>query len=109
MSAESSKRPSSLLNTSSAAIGNLYEALNQQSPVSPDVRSLITALKKCETAIPIERSKVVPRQPFIEMFMSWKENDQLTTEELRMKCLVLVGLCLMLRPSDLAPKAVTYK
>ena len=39
------------------------------------------------------------------MFRQWPDNDTLTIRQLQMKAIVLLSLCLMLRPSDIAPKA----
>ena len=39
------------------------------------------------------------------MFQSWEENGALELKLLRMKCIALLALSLMLRPSDIAPKS----
>ena len=46
----------------------------------------------------------MPTQPFSNMFMKWQDNENLPTEALRLKVVTLTG---MLRPSDMAPQAVT--
>ena len=51
----------------------------------------------------------MPTQPFVDTFGQWPDNEQLSTERLRLKCISLLALCLMLRPSDLAPKAACIR
>ena len=48
----------------------------------------------------------MPRTPFVKLFTSWPENKDLNFDQLRMKTLTLMALCLMLRLSDVAPRAV---
>ena len=43
------------------------------------------------------------------LFSEWPENHLLTLEQLRLKCITLLSLCLMLRLWDIAPKAVNMK
>lgn len=42
------------------------------------------------------------------MFCAWPNNNQLDTKKLRLKCLTLLALTIMLRPSDVAPKAQLF-
>ena len=43
--------------------------------------------------------------PFTSMFLQWQDNSELSLKDLRLKCVVLLSLLFMCRPSDLAPKA----
>ena len=38
---------------------------------------------------------------FVDMFEQWGRNDRLTLKQLRQKCMTLMALCIMCRPSDL--------
>lgn len=109
MVCDSSKRPESLLKNTCAALGNMYEALGIQNPLaSSDIIHLKSAIIKCGTKEPMARSKVIPIRSFIDLFKSWPDNLSLSLEMLRLKCVTLLALCAMLRPSDIAPKAVHY-
>ena len=50
----------------------------------------------------------MPVQPIMDLFRSWPGNWFLTVTQLRMKCLALLALAMMLRPSDVAPKVIVY-
>ena len=50
----------------------------------------------------------MPIAPFWQLFLSWEPNDELPIKQLRLKSITLLALTLMLRPSDIAPKSVTY-
>ena len=106
MIAKSSSRPKSLLNMNSAALTCYFDALDTPSPVTQDVRKLIDGLIKGGTAEPMEKSHVMPREPFVRLFHSWPKNEDLPTDKLRLKTLTLLALTAMLCPSDLAPRAV---
>jgi len=56
----------------------------------------------------MNRMNVIPVQPFISLFPSLADNDVLSIDMLRLKCATLLELCAILRPSDIAPKAVFY-
>ena len=45
---------------------------------------------------------------FTRLFRSWPCNDELTLKQLRMKTITLLAIVLMLRPSDVAPKATSF-
>lgn len=45
----------------------------------------------------------------MNLFSSWEENEALDLDKLRLKAITLMALCLMLRPSDIAPKACKIK
>ena len=50
----------------------------------------------------------MPIAPFRQLFLSWEPNDELPIKQLHLKSITLLALTLMLRPSDIAPKSVTY-
>ncbi|KAK6187368.1 hypothetical protein SNE40_005416 [Patella caerulea] len=51
----------------------------------------------------------MPINPFIELFESWKDNNELTIKDLRLKTVTLMALAFMARPSDLAPRAAHFE
>ena len=69
------------------------------------MHKFITALTKSGTKVPGQRTKVMPCKPFYELFFSWATNEILTIKDIRLKAVTLLALCIMARPSDLAPKA----
>ena len=83
--------------------------MNQPNPINRDVKAVVNGLVKSSTTQPLTKSEVMQCQPFIQMFIEWPENDQLSTEMLRLKCLTSLALSLMLRPSDIAPRFVTLQ
>ena len=83
--------PKGVLNVMSAVRKCFFSALGF-SPVDDDVHRLITGLIKSGTQAPMEKSKVLPRQPFLELFMLWDENNKLSNWALQLKCLVLLAL-----------------
>ena len=99
---EKSERPKSALDVSSAALSCYYAAIDHPSPIDADVRKLINGLVKSGTTQLMQKSLVMPRKPFIDLFKSWPENRELGLEYLRLKTLTLLALVLMLRPSDVA-------
>jgi len=50
----------------------------------------------------------MPIQPFRDLFTDWAENTLLSVKDLRLKAITLMAFVLMLRPSDIAPKAVHF-
>lgn len=68
----------------------------------------MTALIKSGTRDPLLHTPVMPVNVFAELFYSWPENDLLCIKQLRLKTIVLLSISLMLRPSDIAPKAVVF-
>jgi len=72
------------------------------------ISRLCSALIKSGTSIPLKHSTVLPIEPFNFMFSSWKENIDLTLSDLRLKAITLLAFSLMLRPSDIAPKALFF-
>lgn len=104
--AGSSDRPKSLLRSCSAALKCYFDAIDCPSPINQDVRYTIDGLIKSGTSGSMVKSKVLPRQPFVQLFTGWPENRDLDLEKLRLKTITLMALTLMLRPSDIAPRAV---
>ena len=105
--AEKSTRPKSVLNSTLAAISMLNDVLQRQDcPISPAIAKLVSALIKSETTEPMKRSKVMPVGRFHDLFLQWEGNWKISIENLCMKCITLLALAMMLRPSDIAPKAV---
>ena len=93
----------------SAAFTCYYDAIDSPSPASHNVQKMIKGSIKCGTVDPMIKSKVLPRQPFMDMFMKLPDNKELDMEYLHLKTITLLALSLMLRPSDLASKAVNIK
>ncbi len=102
-------RPNSVLKNASAGITQLYHALDLPSPVkSEKVHDLKTSLVKTQTQVPASGVKVMPIRPFHQLFLGWPSNGQLTIKQLRLKCITLLALAFMTRPSDLAPRSVQF-
>lgn len=107
---DTSDKPKSLINTSIAALQCYYEALDIPNVISdPDIKRLCTSLVKTGTFKPMKRSQVMPVEPFKDLFLSWPENYTLDLSKLRLKVITLLSIVLMLRPSDLAPRAQVYE
>ena len=102
---ESSNRPKSILSTALAAVTSMCQALGIKDPVTEDVSKLVSGLIKGKTFTPMVRSSVLPVEEFVKLFCKWESNWSLTLENLRLKCLTLLALAMMLRPSDVAPHA----
>jgi hypothetical protein len=106
---DSSSRPASLLKSALAAMAAMYAALDMPALCrTEEIRRLVTALIKSGTRIGMRRSSVMPVQPFLDLFREWPQNSDLPIKDLRAKCICLLALTLMLRPSDIAPKSVQY-
>jgi hypothetical protein len=93
-----------------AAVSNLLSAtgLSQVSPLQSNNELQIFASKslvKAQTTRPMCKSKVMPITPFRNFFLEWPDDGALTVRQLRLKCITLLALTLMLRPSDIAPHA----
>ncbi len=73
--------------------------------MTEDIYRAVSGLVKSDMAEPLIRSKVMPRRPFVELFQSWEANDQLSMFDLRLKTLTLLSFAVLLRPSDVAPRA----
>jgi hypothetical protein len=107
--ADSSDRPASMLKSALAAINNLYSALDIANPADhPDIHILKNALIRSATIKPAVRTAIMPLRPFYELFSSWKENQDLPLNKLRLKAITLMAITFMARPSDLAPMGVLF-
>ena len=107
--ADQSERPQSQIKAVMAALSHLYHGLGCMDITHTfQVRQLICALVKSSTTKPMQQSKVMPVEPFHDMFVLWEDNDRLPIEKLRLKCICLLALLFMCRPSDLAPKGVIF-
>ena len=94
--AEKSERPESMLTSILAALTALNSA-----PLPKYLYNLKIALIKECTKRPKGRTPVMPIKRFVDMFEKWGENDSITLKQLRQKCMTLMALCIMCRPSDL--------
>ena len=106
--ADTSERPHSVLNTLTAAISCFCEVVNVPSWVTPKVFKLITGLVKSGTSAPLQRSRVMPVSNFKHLFLAWEGNYTLPIDKLRLKCITLLAITIMLRPSDIAPRSQVY-
>jgi hypothetical protein len=106
---DSSNRPSSLLHTASAALSHVYSSLYMED-ITKDVKisRLMSALVKSGTVMPMKKSSVLPVEKFSSLFLTWGDNTELSIKCLRLKTLTLLAIALMLRPSDVAPKAKQF-
>ena len=91
-----------------AALSCFSEAMSLQSLHSTNISRLINGLVKSGTMEPMRRSKVMPVENFVSMFASWPGNYLLSIDKLCLKCLTLLALVAMMRPSDAAPMSVVY-
>ena len=104
-----SNRPKSIISTATAALSCVYSHLGRLDLTKHHMISrLCSALIKSGTSIPLKHSTVLPIEPFNNMFEAWKENANLTLSDLRLKAITLLAFSLMLRPSDIAPKALFF-
>ena len=94
--ADSSSRPESHLKTASAAISQLFQALDVPDITQCSELSILkSALVKSGTTKPMQKSKVMPVAAFTALFNSWPNyNSQLDIKRLRLKCLTLQA-CLL--------------
>ena len=106
--ADSSSKPRSILRCTMAAMTAMYQASDGDNPVNCFEIKLITALEKTNTQEPMTRSSAMTVQPFVNLFQSWGDNHDLVLKQLRLKAITLLALAIMARPSDLAPKGVTF-
>lgn len=107
--ATASGRPKSVLSSTIAALTCFYEAMDMDPPSrSPLITKLLTALIKSESRLPRTKTPVMPIEPFSNLFIRWDGNSQLSLKDLRLKCITLMALAFMLRPSDIAPRASLF-
>ena len=107
--ADGSEKPSSQLRCTLAAVGNVYRAMSLPNLAdSGAVKGFVCPLTKSQTTQPRERSRVMPPSAFTNLHNAWPDNEHLSTKQLRMKAISLLALSLLLRLSDIAPKAVKF-
>ena len=107
--AAASEKPRSHIKVAVAALSNMYKAMNMDIITDdPDIRTLITGLVKGGTREPMARTSAMPVERFVELFSGWPGNNDLDVSRLRLKAVTLLALTLCLRPSDIAPKSVSY-
>ena len=107
--ADSSTRPKAQLSTATAAMSCIYEVMNMPNVThDPQVKRLLNALVKSQSAQPRVHTKVMPIEPFRTLFHSWSSDHEISIANLRLKAITLLALSFMLRPSDVAPKGELY-
>lgn len=106
--ADASERPQSQIKCAMAAVSHMCKAVDYTLPNTSEIHFMVQALIKSSTTAPRKRSKVLPVTVLLDFFRAWPNNNELDTKRLRMKTLTLLALVLMLRPSDVAPKAKTF-
>ena len=84
----------------------MFQALYLDNPINHNVRNMINGLVKSSTTQPMIKSKTMLRQPFVDLFSDWSNNQELSMERLCLKALTLTALTLMLRPSDIASRSI---
>ena len=106
---DGSARPESILKGCMAALSWYFTASGLTDLTKGgDIQHLFTALVKSGTQVPRCRSKVMPVQPFMQLFRSWQSSKELPISSLRIKTITLLALSIMLRPSDIAPNGVSF-
>ena len=107
--ADNSVAPRSQIKLANAALSHMYKGYGYTNVLGDyHVQLLITALVKSGTSLPMQRSQVMPIEPFRDLFLRWPSNSELAVKDLRLKTITLLVLLLMLRPSDIAPKTVHF-
>ena len=106
--ANASLRPKSVIASNIAALSNLYfhQELTDITK-DPCISRLITAIVKSGSLIPLRSAKVLPVSAFVDIFQTW-DNNHVPVPDLRLKAITLLALSLMLRPSDIAPRAKIF-
>ena len=98
-----------MLKSAIAALSCLYRADSPDLTQSADTHTLKDSLvKSCTTKPMADRSKVMPVQPFHDLFEKWDNHNVLPIKQLRLKTITLFALTLMLRPSDITPKSLQF-
>ena len=98
-----SQRPQSLIKMSWAAMTHYYDAFSYNIR-SNDLTHFMQALVKHGTKCPQGRTPIPPIDPILDLFKSWGSNDVISIDKLRQKCITLLCITCMCRPSDLAPQ-----
>ena len=98
-----SERPESMLRSARSALTHYFVAIGVNNPFDNNLTNFITALIKSETSRAAGRTPIMPIKPFIDLFLSWKDNEMLSLKELRIKTITLLSISMLARCSDLAP------
>ena len=106
--AELSNRPNAILSSALAAFNYLYQVLDISNPCDRNIHQLHRALVKSCTKLPRQKVNILPQEPFLDLFLSWPENEDLSVSRLRLKTITLLAFTFMLRPSDIAPKSIVH-
>jgi integrase len=105
--AETSSAPRAQLNTLMAALSSLYDAMGISNLTRyQTIQLFIKGVIKSGTIVPATKSKVMPVEPFRQLFYTLGDNSCMSLKDLRMKTISSLALTLMLRPSDLAPRSI---
>lgn len=103
---DSTTRPKAQITNTSAVMACVSEIFDIPNLMqSPPLHRLAQALIKTQTVAPRIHTPVMPIEPFMDLFHSWPDNSDLGLHDLRIKTLTLLALTVMLRPSDVAPRA----
>lgn len=106
---EGSERPESLLRGILAALTNYFSVPGQINPLSREVHNLSKALVKSCTTRNAGRTKIMPMEPFVDMFRAWGPNEALSVLKLRQKAVTLMAIACLARPSDFAPSVGFFR
>ena len=107
--ADSTQRPEPKLRVAIAALTHLFDGYELDCPLrNYDMKMLRMALVKSGTKKSAHRTKSMPAAPFYAMFKNWDDNEILCIRDLRLKAITLMSLVFMARPSDIAPRGVTF-
>ena len=105
--AQSSQRPKWLLNmTSVNHFKPVLKAVGKQYLVIEEVYRLLAGLTKCQTTEPMLISEDMPWKLFLELFLAWGDDTQLSIQGLCLKSIMLLALAIVLRCSNIATHLV---
>ena len=103
-----SDHPKSVLSTILSALMCYTDAMSCKPIVTPNVNALMDGLIKSGTTKPMKRSMVMLVEKFSQLFLSWPGNYLMELELLWLKCITLLAITAMMRPSDAVPLARIY-
>lgn len=101
--ASCSQRPQSLLKMAWSATVQFYDAIDFDIRCK-DLLNIMHALVKTFTCVPQGRTPIPDIQPIMALFRTWGQNVSLPIDRLRQKCIALLCLTAMCRPSDISPQ-----
>ena len=101
-----SDRPASMINCTLAALAHVYRILGKNDFTNDIfIKQLVLGIIKSSTKNHRNKSNVMPIEKFTVYFNNL-DNNTIDVKMLRLKCIALLALVTMLRPSDIAPKAL---